>query len=130
MTQKNKPVLKIYCFSQPLLMTEWRSLLSDKFNLALPFDVELTDQPTMANVIAWDGVVSPKFERFQSRMQELLSNKTLLLMGEAQTLLAQHPIATLFSNADFRTVRLPGWSVLPEELMAALVECYQAGGHV
>ena len=130
MTQKTKPLLKIFCMSQPLLTTEWPSLLSDKFLSALPFEVELTADPDQAEVIAWDGLISPKFERLLPKVQALLSGKILLLMGEAQTLFRHHPFMRVFSTGDHKTVHLPGWSVLPEEVLSALVECYEARKHV
>ena len=33
-----KPVLKIFSLGQPLMHTEWRSILGDKYCHALPFD--------------------------------------------------------------------------------------------
>lgn len=130
MAQKQKPVLKIYCLSQPILLTEWRSLLSDKYFSALPFEPILTENAADADVVAWDGMISSKFERLLPRLLEILSGKTLLLVGEAQTLLKDHPYVRLFSAGDFKTVQLPGWSILPEELLDVLNQCYQAGQHV
>jgi hypothetical protein len=129
MSKTTISVLKIYCLSQPLLMTEWRSILGDKFSHSLPFHVELTDDPTQASIVAWDGMIYGKMERLLPEIESMLQGKTLLLMGEAQTLLKDHPFVRIFKSIEHAT-QLTGWSVLPEELLATLVNCYQKSSNV
>lgn len=129
MSKKIIPVLKVYCLSQPLLMTEWRSVLSDKFCHSLPFQLELTDDPAQASIVAWDGVISAKMQRLLPEIESILKGKTLLLMGEAQTLLRDHPFVRIFSSVE-EAPQLTGWSVLPEELLATLMSCFQKSSHV
>jgi hypothetical protein len=129
MSKKIIPVLKIYCLCQPLLMTEWRSILSDKFAHSLPINLELTDDPSQASVIAWDGMISAKMQRLLPEIEHMLKGKTLLVMGEAQTLLNDHPFVRIFEAVE-NAPQLTGWSVLPEELLESLMSCYQKSSHV
>jgi hypothetical protein len=128
---KKEFTLKIYCFSNPLVMTEWRTLLGDKYAHALPFNIALTERIEDAAVIAWDGVISIKM---RSVMEELRSHlkkgKVLLLMGEGSTLFKDFPMVENFLPDPEWTVLSPGWSTLPEELLASLETCYQKIQHV
>jgi hypothetical protein len=122
--------LLIYGLNQPLLTTEWVSMLGDKFSQALPFQFLLTDDISAAHVVAWDGVISPKLERIIPEIEKHLATKILLFMGESQTLLRDHPIVRLYQGNPERTFQLTGWSVLPEEILAMLETCYQKIQHV
>lgn len=126
-----KPVLKIFSLGQPLMFTEWKSILGDKYCHALPFDYVLTESIDEASVIAWDGVISLKQRRFASELiQHLQKGKILLRMGESQTLFQSHPFIQLFQSPEITSIALNGWSVLPEEILAALEACYQKLTHV
>lgn len=121
-----KPVLKIFSLGQPLMHTEWRSILGDKYCHALPFDYLITESIDEASVIAWDGVISLKQRRIEDELiSHLQKGKVLLRMGESQTLFADHPFIKLFQSPEIATIQLGGWSVLPEEILAALEACYQ-----
>ncbi len=120
-----RPVLKIFSLGQPLMFTEWRSVLGDKYFHALPFDIVVTDSITEASVIAWDGVISLKQRRLVEEFASLLQGKILLRMGESQTLFRDHPYVKLFDTSGMTEVQLTGWSVLPEEILAALETCYK-----
>ena len=110
-------------------MTEWRSILSDKFAHSLPIQLELTDDPAQASVVAWDGMVSAKMQRLLPEIEQMLQGKTLLVMGEAQTLLKDHPFVRIFKAVE-HAPQLTGWSVLPEELLESLMSCYQKSADV
>ena len=126
MTKKNKVVLKIFCLNQPFIDTEWRSILGDKYSHALPFDYTITKSIEESTVIAWDGIVSLKLRRILPEIAaHLKSGKVLLMMGESQTLLRDHLLVELFNSPEVSTIQLSGWSVLPEEILAALQTCYQ-----
>jgi hypothetical protein len=128
---KNKPVLKIFSFGHPLMTTEWRSILGDKYCHALPFDYVITDNMGDASVIAWDGVVSLKFRGFQAELEkQLTKGKVLLLVGESHTLFQKGSLVSIFNNPEIATIQLNGWSVLPEEILSALETCYQKITHV
>lgn len=128
---QNKPVLKIYSLGQPLMHTEWRSILSDKYCHALPFDYVMTESMEEASVIAWDGVISLKQRRVAGEITaQLQKGKVLLRMGESQTLFQNHPFIRIFNSPEIATIQLTGWSVLPEEILAALEACYQKMGNV
>lgn len=121
-----KFVLKIFCLNQPLLTTEWISVMGDKYAQALPFDFTLVDNIQEASVIAWDGVVTVKQRRLLPVIEaELQKGKVLLMMGEAQTLFKNHPFLQLYQSSQVATIQLTGWTVLPEEILAALVMCHQ-----
>jgi hypothetical protein len=125
-------VLKIYSLAHPLMTTEWRSILGDKYCHALPFDYEITDSLKEASVIAWDGIISLKQRRNLPEIEtQLRKGKVLLMLGESQTLFQDHSLVSIFSSAsDISTIRLTGWSVLPEEILAAFEACYQKIIHV
>lgn len=126
-----KPVLKIFSLSQPLMHTEWKSILGDKYCHGLPFDYALTENAQEASVIAWDGVISPKQNRYEKDFKDLFTaNKVLLRMGESQTLFQDHPYVKNFDTSHIPTVELTGWSVLPEDLLEALQTCFQKISHV
>jgi hypothetical protein len=130
MGERKKSRLKIYSLAQPLLHTEWISILGDKFSAALDFEIEFTDDPMSAQVIAWDGVVSPKLRRLLPQLQLLLEGKTLLLMGESRFLYEKSPLVALYPLKNKKIIQLPGWSILPEEILKLLNECYQAADDV
>ncbi len=130
MTQK-RAVLKIFSLGHPLMTTEWKSILGDKYCHALSFDFEITDNFDEASVIAWDGVISLKQKRNLPAIEERLKQgKTLLLFGESQTLFKDHPLVSVFNSSEMNVIQLTGWSVLPEEILAALEACYQKIAHV
>lgn len=130
MAQK-KAVLKIFSLGHPLMTTEWRSILGDKYCHALPFDYVITDQMEDASVIAWDGVISLKQRRILPEIEaQLKKGKILLMMGESQTLFQDYPIVKIFNSPEIATIQLTGWSVLPEEILAALEACFQKTTHV
>jgi hypothetical protein len=128
---KNKLVIKIFLLSQPILNTEWASLLGHKYAQALPFPWEFTQSLEEAHIVAWDGVLTPKLMHYQDRiLNKLKSGTILLLQGEARTFLENHPFVKLISLDQLSYVELPGWSVLPEELLMALSACQQKISHV
>ncbi len=130
MNQK-RAVLKIFSLGHPLMTTEWRSILGDKYCHALPFDFVVTDNMEEASVIAWDGVISLKQRRNQAEIEaQLRKGKVLLMMGESQTLFKDFPLVRIFNSPEIATIQLTGWSVLPEEILAALEACYQKITHV
>jgi len=128
---QQKAVLKIYSLGHPLMTTEWRSILGDKYCHALSFDFLITENIEEASVIAWDGVISLKQRRLQPEIEaQLKKGKILLMMGESQTLFQDYPLVKIFNSPEIATIQLTGWSVLPEEILAALEACYQKISHV
>ncbi len=126
-----KPVLKIFSLGHVLMTTEWKSILGDKYCHALPFDYLITDNIEEASVIFWDGLISLKRQSIQQEVQALISKgKILLILGESSTLFENHSIVQYYKNSDASTVYLNGWSILPEEILAALEACYQKTIHV
>jgi Ni,Fe-hydrogenase III small subunit len=121
--------MKVHLMSHPLLCTEWLSLKGHKY-LHLPdFNWEIVDSPEDADVLVWDGVLSPKAQANLKYLKSLASSKVLLLQGESRIALAQHDYVKLFELDGVRYVELQGWSVLPELLIEALKQCYQKLGH-
>ena len=128
---KEIPPLKLFCLSQPLCVTEWVSLLGDKYAQALPFKVKLVFDVAEAQVIAWNGIITPTSAASQEAISQRLSQGTiLLLMGEGRTLLQGHPFVKFADTATYKVVDLAGWSVLPEELLSALQQCWEKINHV
>ncbi len=126
-----RSLLKIFSLGHPLMTTEWRSILGDKYCHALPFDYVITDNMEEASVIAWDGLISLKQKRNVPEIEaQLKKGKVLLMIGESQTLFKDYPIVSIFNSPEIATIQLSGWSVLPEEILAALEACYQKITHV
>lgn len=124
-------VLKIYLLPQPLFSTEWLSILGDKYVNCAPIRWEFVEDIKDSHVIAWDGVITPKYTFHLEEIQnQLKSGKILLLQGEARTLYKNHPFVELVDLNQLTYVELPGWSVLPEQIIAALLQCHQKLAHV
>lgn len=124
--KKNEVGLKVLLLSQPLQHTEWLSLMGDKYYSALPFAIEFTHELSAAEIIVWDGVMTPKSQKvYQDVVHSLREGKVLLLQGEARTLLKKHPIVSQVNIEEMKCVDLPGWSILPEEMIVALEKCHQ-----
>ncbi len=118
--------IKIFNFSHPLMVTEGLSLLGSKFSRALPFEWSLTNDFTEAQIVIWDGFINPKNETIiKSMLTQSASSKILLVMGETATLFEGHPILKKADLSSVKYVELPGWNILPEELLSALEECYK-----
>ncbi len=123
--------LKIFFLSQPLLHTEWLSLMGDKYCHSMPFKLEVTHDVESAQIVAWDGVITAKSASLMKSVLGLLKdNKILLIQGEARTLFKDHPIISQVDLELLNYVEMPGWSVLPEEMIAALEICLQRVSHV
>jgi Ni,Fe-hydrogenase III small subunit len=123
--------LRVYLLSHPISHTEWWSLLGDKYRHLLPFEWEIVDSPVDAQVLVWDGILAPKSgHRLRDLFDNLAGEKVLLLQGEATTLLADHPYVQVFEIGARNVVKLPGWGVLPEDLIQALSRCQEMVGHV
>lgn len=126
----DKTSLNIYCLGGPLLSTEWSSIMGDKYRGHLSFEPILVNSPEAAQVIVWDGVLTPKSAPLIGKLLDTVSEKIIfLLTGEAQTLLKDHPFIKLNSR-NLSAVFLPPSNVLPEELMEALDECRKRAGNV
>ena len=123
--------LKIFNFSHPLMVTEWLSIQSDKFSRSLPFSWEIVSDYASAEVVIWDGVITPKNEEIVSKMfTDFKEAKVLLLLGESMTLLKNHPTVKMLNPEGLRYVELAGWNILPEEILSALEQCRERIAHV
>jgi len=121
-----KESLAIYQVSHPFMMTESFSLLGDKYLHALPFSLNYVDKIDEADVIIWDGVITPKNHVLAEMiLEEMKKTKVLLLLNESMTLLKNHPIIKMFDPINLNYVELTGWDTLPEEFLGALELCHQ-----
>lgn len=119
-------VLKIFQLSHPLMTTEWLSILGDKYQKALPFNWMMVTDVKEADVVVWDGVITPKSAPLVGPLvEEFKQNKILLLVGESMTSLRNHPLVKLAGLDDLRFVEISGWSILPEEILGAIEVCHQ-----
>lgn len=124
--KENKPVIKIFNFSNPLMTTEWLTLHGNKYAGILPFEWVLTSNYSEAEVVAWDGIITPKNQDIVSKLiDDFKSSKILLFIGESTTIFKDHPVVQMVDTSGIRFVQLNGWSILPEEILSALEECYQ-----
>jgi hypothetical protein len=126
MKKDKKSILNIFNFSHPLMNTEIFSLLGSKYSHSLPFEWCLTSDYHEAQVILWDGVITFKNKIFIEKIvADAKSGKILLLIGESWTLLKDHPLIKILDFDHLNYVNLPGWNVLPEEILAALETCFK-----
>jgi Ni,Fe-hydrogenase III small subunit len=124
--KKERALLKIFTLSHPLLETEWLSLLGDKYSGALEFDFIIVDDVNEAQVVVWDGIITPKNTFYiKPLLEKIKTSKILLLQGEMRSLFTGHPFVKMVNLENMKYVELPGLSVLPEELLGALEQCYQ-----
>ncbi|MES2529154.1 MAG: hypothetical protein V4598_18860 [Bdellovibrionota bacterium] len=125
-----KNTLNIYCLGGPLLSTEWTSIMGDKYREHLNFEPVLVASPDEAQIIVWDGVMTPKSHHSITKLIDRVGDKTVfLLTGEATTLLQDHPFIR-FNTRKLSSVFLPPSKVLPEEILESLQECRKLAGHV
>lgn len=118
-----KPTLNIYLLSGPALSTEWPGIMGDKFRTHGEFTPVLVTSPEKAQVVVWDGVLTPKFAGvFTDFLASLRKGAVFLVTGEAGTLLENHPFVKL-SGVERPCVFLPPSQTLPEEILEALSEC-------
>lgn len=118
-----KTSLKIYCLGGPLLSTEWASIMGDKYREHLSFEPVLVATPDEAQVIVWDGVMTPKSQQTITELIDRVGEKAVfLLTGEASTLFVDHPFVRL-NTRKLSSVFLPPSKVLPEEILESLELC-------
>ncbi len=128
--EKNQNQLAIYCLGGPWLSTEWTSLMGSKYQNHMDFVPVLVNSPELAQVIVWDGVLTPKSSgTITGLLENLGKEKILLLTGEAETSFSAHPFVKL-NRSDLPAVVLSPSRVLPEEILEALQECRKRLGHV
>lgn len=122
--------LKYYCLGGPHLSTEWASILSDKYRDYKGLSPVMVSRPEDAEIIVWDGILTPKSS---PHIKELIAKASpgtvMLITGEASTFHRDHPFVRI-SDVDFPAVFLPPSRVLPEELLEALDECRKRKAHV
>src|SRR6478672_6970869 len=87
-----KVTLNIFCLGGPLLSTEWASIMSDKYRAHMAFEPVIVQTPADANIVVWDGILTPKSTPIIGEFLKNLSDKTVLLItGEGKTLFIDHP---------------------------------------
>lgn len=122
---------KIFHFSHPLMQTEMISLVGDKYKDILPFSWSFVNSFKDADVVVWDGIVTPRNQNYIKDMLENIgSSKVLLLLGESLTLFKNHPMVQEINLDSVKTVELASWNVLPEEILAAFEVCREKLAHV
>lgn len=123
--------MRIYNLSHSLMKTEIFSLLGDKYLSVLPEGSEIVPTPGEANVICWDGVLTKKFKsQLLKFVDQNKAGKVFLLTGESMTLVESNDAVEFLNTENLDVVRIPGWNVLPEELVGALIECHKKINHV
>ncbi len=126
----DKNALNIYCLGGPHLSTEWMSIMGDKYRGHCSFEPVLVSTPEDAEVVVWDGILTPKNSRIIQELLDRLSDKVVFLIsGEASTFHLDHPFVRLNSR-ELPTVFLSPSKTLPEEILDALQECRKKASHV
>jgi Ni,Fe-hydrogenase III small subunit len=130
MKEKTQP-LRLYNFSHPLMQTEVFSIASDKYAHSMSFSWEITSDYGLADVILWDGIITVRNTKAVEKMlSDIKTGKVLLLIGESMSLLKSNPMVRIQNTENLNCVELPGWNILPEELLPALLACYKKSKHV
>jgi hypothetical protein len=125
-----KTKLKIFCLSGPLLSTEWASIMGDKYQHHMNFEPVLVGNISDAQVIVWDGVLTPKSGPvFSQLLDDIHEQVVFLITGEAATLYHDHPFVKLSDRMN-GAVHLSPSRTLPEEILEALDECQKRLTHV
>lgn len=123
---KKHTTLKLFNFSHPLMNTEMYSLIGDKYSGTLPFTFEFVDDINESDVILWDGLITSKNKNVAEIILSLIGpDRILLLIGESLTLFRDHPLVRFIDNKNLHLMELPGWNVLPEEILQKLEECFK-----
>jgi hypothetical protein len=124
---KKASELNIFILGQSLLQPEWSSLMGDKYRHALPFSWKITDDFNKAQVIAWDGLMTPNASSVLEKVEALLKEegRILLLQREGFTLFQDNPWIKYLDLDQVRYVELPSGGVLPEDLLEALEICHK-----
>lgn len=123
---KKNTTLRLFNFSHPLMNTEMYSIAGDKYSGTLPFTFEFVDNINESDVVLWDGVITSKNKNVAEIILSLIGpDRILLLIGESLTLFREHPMVKLIDNRNLNLMELPGWNVLPEEILQKLEECFK-----
>ena len=123
---KKNTTLRLFNFSHPLMNTEMYSIAGDKYAGTLPFTFEFVDNINESDVVLWDGLITSKNKNTAEIILSLIGpERILLLIGESLTLFKEHPIVKLIDNRNLNLMELPGWNVLPEEILQKLEECFK-----
>lgn len=129
--KKTEETLSLFMMGQPAFETEFTSISGDKFKDALPFKINVVDDFKSAQVIAWNGVTTPKSsavgEEILKRLQE---GVVLLYVSEPRTLFKGHPFLKFISLENIKVVEVSGSDLLPEEILLALQKCWEKIKHV
>lgn len=131
MKKKEQPTLTLFCLTDSTFPGEWLSIQGDKYKDALSFPWKMVNQFQDADVIIWDGLISPKASLVMEEIIEhLKKGKMLLLERQAETLHQHFPFVKILSLDQIRYIEVSGRNILPEELLLALEACYQKCHHV
>ncbi len=126
MKKDTQQPLRIFSFSHLLYATELPALTGDKYAHALPFAWEITTDYDAADVVLWDGVITARNRSAAERiLSDARGSKILLLMGESATLFQSNPLVDLVDPLSINAVDLPGWNILPEDILEALMKCHK-----
>lgn len=130
MKEKNKR-LSLFNFTSSIKDTEIFTLLGDKYFRALPFELEFSSHYEKADVIIWDGIETPKNKKYVERiLDDVTRGKCLIVTGASYTLKNEGMALQNLDSKKYRYFELPGWNILPEQLLKALEDCHQKARHV
>lgn len=129
---KKATPLRIFSFTHSLVETEFPCLLGDKFVHALSIPWEMTSSISEANVIAWDGIITPKNNSYVQKIKTLLEEgRILLLLPNQWTIFNASSPVKIFDTREVQgIVELNGAGPVPEEILMGLKTCYEKINHV
>lgn len=128
---KKNNQLKIFSLSSSLSHLEWLSLLGDKFRDAAEFEAVETQSLDEANVIVWDGIAGPKSRGLVETLRPYLDRGIpLVITGEGRAFVDESLVAEVLGSQDWKSLVLPPWGSLPEDLALGLRDLLIGGRHV
>ena len=126
-----KPIFKLFTLPSSQLALEWESLFGDKYRDATEFTLVETYSPTDADAIVWDGILNPKSQEVIDHLRPVLDRGVpLILTGERRAFIEDSEIAELAPSPGWKTIPLPPWGSLPEDLLVALTQCLKGNPNV
>lgn len=126
-----KTTLRLFTLSSSQAHLEWESLFGDKYRDAGSFELSLVDHPQDADVIVWDGILNPKSKDLVETLRPFLDRGIpLVLTGERRAFMDESVVAESLVTPGWKTITLPPWGSVPEDLILSLMEVLGMDPHV
>lgn len=128
---RKKPTFKLFTLSSSQSHLEWDSIFGDKYRDAVSFELIEVHSPQDADAIVWDGIVGPKSQELIESLRPFLDQGIpLILTGERRAFVEESVVAEALATTGWKTIVLPPWGSVPEELLLSLTQLMERHSHV